>query len=53
MTKPESQTLKRLGPIPFWRGKEKCTEALKKIYTRAMDFAAARCHASREGRSMV
>jgi hypothetical protein len=27
--------LKRLGPIPFWRGQDKCMGELDKMYTRS------------------
>lgn len=32
--------LKRLGPIPFWRGEKKCQEELEKIYKNAAEKAA-------------
>ena len=32
--------LKRLGPIPFWRGHTRCVDALSKIYERAARAAA-------------
>ena len=32
--------LKRLGPIPFWRGHARCVDALSKIYERAARAAA-------------
>ena len=31
--------LKRLGPIPFWRGERRCQEALSRIYTRVRPTA--------------
>lgn len=34
--------LRRLGPIPFWRGEDKCLDALARLYTRAMDAAERR-----------
>lgn len=34
--------LRRLGPIPFWRGEEKCLDALARLYTRAMEAAEKR-----------
>lgn len=37
--KIESAVLKRLGPIPFWRGEKKCLDALNRIYRKAHDFA--------------
>ncbi len=33
--------LKRLGPIPFWRGEKKCLEELEKIYKKAQEKAKA------------
>ncbi len=39
MAKPEPTTLKRLGAISFWRGQEKCLDALRKIYRQAMESA--------------
>ncbi len=32
--------LKRLGPVPFWRGEERCLDALRRMYERAMEAAA-------------
>lgn len=31
----------RLGPVPFWRGREKCLSTLEEIYHRARDRATA------------
>ncbi|MBO7721037.1 MAG: hypothetical protein J6T01_01375 [Kiritimatiellae bacterium] len=39
--KIESAVLRRLGPVPFWRGTEKCLDGLQRIYTRAAEAAAA------------
>ena len=33
--KIETPILKRLGPVPFWRGRERCLDALESVYTRA------------------
>ena len=33
-------TLKRLGPIPFWRGTARCVESLTRIYGRCQPVAA-------------
>lgn len=38
--KIESPVLKRLGPIPFWRGEKKCLEELNRIYKKAAEAAA-------------
>ena len=40
--KIESPVLRRLGPVPFWRGESKCLEALQRIYKKASETAAAR-----------
>lgn len=37
--KIESAVLKRLGPIPFWRGEKKCLDELNRIYRKAKMFA--------------
>ena len=29
--------LRRLGPVPFWRGEQKCLSVLEPIYRRAME----------------
>lgn len=34
--KIETPILRRLGPVPFWRGSEKCLEELERIYRKAM-----------------
>ena len=33
--KIETPILRRLGPVPFWRGSTKCLNELQRIYTRA------------------
>lgn len=38
--KIDTPILKRLGPVPFWRGSQKCLDELERIYRRAHDFAA-------------
>jgi len=40
--KIETPILKRLGPVPFWRGQVKCLDELQRIYTKAIE-AARRC----------
>ena len=35
----EVKILQRLGPIPFWRGSEKCLKELTRIYRRAAECA--------------
>ena len=46
--KIETPVLKRLGPVPFWRGQGKCLEELERIYRKAV--AAAREAAAGTGR---
>lgn len=44
--KVEAAVLKRLGPIPFWRGQTKCLDELQRIYQKAMEAARqAQCKA--------
>jgi len=33
--KIETPILRRLGPVPFWRGSTKCLDELQRIYRRA------------------
>ena len=40
--KIESPVLKRLGPVPFWRGEKKCLAKLNRIYKKAREAAEAR-----------
>lgn len=40
--KIESPVLRRLGPVPFWRGSTKCLDELQRIYKRATEAAATR-----------
>ena len=37
--KAETPILKRLGPVPFWRGERKCLELLEEMYRRAIENA--------------
>lgn len=37
--KIETPILKRLGPIPFWRGETKCLDGLEALYRRANEAA--------------
>ena len=37
--KIETPVLKRLGPIPFWRGRERCLDSLETLYRRAAEKA--------------
>ena len=38
--KIESPVLRRLGPVPFWRGSVKCLDELQRIYKKAAAAAA-------------
>jgi hypothetical protein len=38
--KEEFPVLKRLGPIPFWRGERRCMSELEEMYRRASRLAA-------------
>ena len=37
--KIETPILKRLGPVPFWRGERKCLDELEAVYRRAIEDA--------------
>ena len=37
--KIETPILKRIGPVPFWRGRERCLDALESVYKRAAEKA--------------
>lgn len=37
--KVETPLLRRLGPVPFWRGEKRCLDALDDIYRRAAEKA--------------
>lgn len=39
--KIETPLLRRLGPVPFWRGEKKCLDTLERIYRKAMEDARA------------
>ena len=41
MKPSDPPVLKRLGPVPFWRGEQKCLSVLEPIYRRAMERARA------------
>jgi len=38
--KIETPILKKLGPIPFWRGEKRCLDTLEEIYRRAREATA-------------
>ena len=35
--KVDLAVLRRLGPIPFWRGEKKCMDQLEDMYKRAIE----------------
>ena len=37
--KIETPILRRLGPVPLWRGETRCLDALERIYRRAAAYA--------------
>lgn len=37
--KTDVPILKRLGPVPYWRGQDRCLDSLRRIYERAMEDA--------------
>jgi hypothetical protein len=37
--KNEIPVLEKLGPVPFWRGEQRCLSVLEPIYRRAMENA--------------
>ena len=39
--KIKTPILRRLGPVPFWRGEKRCLDALERIYSRAAEKASA------------
>ena len=40
--KIDSPVLKRLGPVPFWRGEKKCLAEFDRLYKKAHTFALER-----------
>jgi len=45
----EPAVLRRLGPVPFWRGERKCIDMLSEMYRRAMESAQTRLAAAGAG----
>lgn len=48
--KEEFAVLKRLGPVPFWRGENRCIPELETIYAKARDRAVRRLAAENAGK---
>ena len=46
--KIETPILRRLGPVPFWRGEAKCLDELERLYRRARAAASERIGQSPE-----
>lgn len=42
--KQEFEVLKKLGPVPYWRGERKCMDALESVYRAAKAKADAILH---------
>ena len=40
--KIETPILRRMGPVPFWRGSGKCLDEFERIYKKAIEAAKAR-----------
>ena len=40
--KVDTPILKRLGPIPFWRGEGRCLDELEKMYRKAITACQTR-----------
>lgn len=51
--KIESAVLRRLGPVPFWRGSKRCLPELDRIYRKAAEAARARLAVNLSGSSDV
>jgi len=50
LMKIESPVLRRLGPVPFWRGSVRCLDELQRIYKKAAESAAQRLENSTQAR---
>lgn len=46
--KIETPILKRLGPVPFWRGERRCLEQLEEIYRRVAEKTAEKTEKARQ-----
>ena len=49
--KIDTPILKRLGPIPFWRGHDRCLDSLEAIYKQAAEKARGALAHETENRS--
>ena len=45
--KTENAIVKRLGPVPFWRGEKRVREQLEEIYRKAAEKAKSALDGSR------
>lgn len=45
--KIETPTVKRLGPVPFWRGERRVQDQLEEIYRKAVEKAKSALDGSR------
>lgn len=41
--KIETPILKRLGPVPFWRGEKKFMDEMEVMYRKAISMATKKC----------
>lgn len=44
--KVETPILRRLGPVPFWRGTTRCLDELERTYRKAVEAARIRLGAA-------
>lgn len=45
--KIEVKTVRRLGPVPFWRGEKRVQEQLEEVYRKAIEKAKSALDGSR------
>lgn len=45
--KIENSTVRRLGPVPFWRGERRVQEQLEEIYRKAVEKAKSALDSAR------
>lgn len=46
--KADVPILKRLGPVPYWRGQDRCLDTLRTIYGKAMEDARRKLAADKQ-----